>query len=105
MIADAATELSAGRLGEPPAGRPLPSWQPDLPEPLRGREATGSVHDRDHHAAITIEQAAGLTVTACGAPVRPDPGPARAPKRKAEAPGFRPEGRGKPSGAAPCCSP
>jgi len=35
--------------------------------------ACGSVHDRDHNAAINVKQAAGLAVTACGAPVRPEP--------------------------------
>ncbi|MEU9364472.1 RNA-guided endonuclease TnpB family protein [Streptomyces avermitilis] len=49
----------------------------DGPKPLAVREwtctACGSVHDRDHNAAKNVKQAAGLAVTACGAPVRPDP--------------------------------
>ncbi|MFF4141810.1 RNA-guided endonuclease InsQ/TnpB family protein [Streptomyces sp. NPDC001698] len=48
----------------------------DGPKPLHVREwtctACGTVHDRDHNAAINIK-AAGLAVTACGAPVRPEP--------------------------------
>ncbi|MFE7208581.1 RNA-guided endonuclease InsQ/TnpB family protein [Streptomyces sp. NPDC057611] len=48
----------------------------DGPKPLHVREwsctACGTVHDQDHNAAINIK-AAGLAVTACGAPVRPEP--------------------------------
>ncbi|MFM9609194.1 transposase [Streptomyces sp. V2] len=49
----------------------------DGPKPLDVREWTcttcGAVHDRDHNAAINVKQAAGLAVTACGAPVGPEP--------------------------------
>ncbi|MFE7210475.1 RNA-guided endonuclease InsQ/TnpB family protein [Streptomyces sp. NPDC057611] len=48
----------------------------DGPKPLHVREwtctACGTLHDRDHNAAINIK-AAGLAATACGAPVRPEP--------------------------------
>ncbi|WP_307630240.1 RNA-guided endonuclease InsQ/TnpB family protein [Streptomyces turgidiscabies] len=48
----------------------------DGPKPLDVREwtctACGSVHDRDHNAAINVKTAAGLAVSACGAPVRPE---------------------------------
>ncbi|MFF7467481.1 RNA-guided endonuclease TnpB family protein [Streptomyces sp. NPDC008092] len=47
----------------------------DGPKPLHVREwtctACGTVHDRDHNAALNVKQAAGLAVSACGAPVRP----------------------------------
>ncbi|WP_443042186.1 zinc ribbon domain-containing protein [Streptomyces sp. B21-105] len=39
--------------------------------------ACGTVHDRDHDAAINIETAAGLAVSACGAPVGPGAVPAQ----------------------------
>ncbi|MCH5673610.1 RNA-guided endonuclease InsQ/TnpB family protein [Streptomyces gilvus] len=49
----------------------------DGPKPLHIREwtctACGTVHDRDHNAALNVKQAAGLAVSACGAPVRPEP--------------------------------
>ncbi|MEU6523578.1 RNA-guided endonuclease TnpB family protein [Streptomyces sp. NPDC046924] len=50
---------------------------PGGPKPLGVREWTctgcGTVHDRDHNAAKNVKQAAGLAVTACRAPVGPEP--------------------------------
>ncbi|MFJ9567887.1 RNA-guided endonuclease InsQ/TnpB family protein [Streptomyces fuscichromogenes] len=53
----------------------------DGPKPLYVREwtcaACGVVHDRDHNAAINVKTAAGLAVSACGAPVGPGAIPAQ----------------------------
>ncbi|MEV0218692.1 RNA-guided endonuclease TnpB family protein [Streptomyces sp. NPDC050704] len=53
----------------------------DGPKPLDVREwtcaACGAVHDRDTNAAINVKTAAGLAVSACGAPVRPGAIPAQ----------------------------
>ncbi|MFE5211779.1 RNA-guided endonuclease InsQ/TnpB family protein [Streptomyces sp. NPDC056600] len=53
----------------------------DGPKPLHVREwtcgACGAVHDRDENAAKNVKTAAGLAVTASGAPIRPGPVPAQ----------------------------
>ncbi|WP_405644814.1 RNA-guided endonuclease InsQ/TnpB family protein [Streptomyces sp. NBC_00019] len=53
----------------------------DGPKPLHVRERTcsacGTLHDRDINAAINVKTAAGLAVSACGAPVRPGAIPAQ----------------------------
>ena len=53
----------------------------DGPKPLSVREwtciACGTVHDRDTNAALNVKTAAGLAVSACGAPVRPGAIPAQ----------------------------
>ncbi|MET8134995.1 RNA-guided endonuclease TnpB family protein [Streptomyces sp. NPDC005251] len=53
----------------------------DGPKPLHIREwtctACGTLHDRDHNAAINVKTAAGLAASACGTPVRPESLPAQ----------------------------
>ncbi|MET7846774.1 RNA-guided endonuclease InsQ/TnpB family protein [Streptomyces avermitilis] len=65
----------------------------DGPKPLSVREwtctACGTLHDRDHNAAKNVKTAAGLAVTACGAPVRPGLVPAQ--REETGSHGFPPE--------------
>ncbi|MCX4700118.1 RNA-guided endonuclease TnpB family protein [Streptomyces sp. NBC_01373] len=65
----------------------------DGPKPLHIRTwtcaACGAVHDRDHNAAINVKTAAGLAVSACGAPVRPGLVPAQ--REETGSRGFPPE--------------
>ncbi|MCX4706890.1 RNA-guided endonuclease TnpB family protein [Streptomyces sp. NBC_01373] len=65
----------------------------DGPKPLHIRTwtcaACGAVHDRDHNAAINVKTAAGLAVSACGAPVRPGLVPAQRDETGSR--GFPPE--------------
>ncbi|MBT2416011.1 transposase [Streptomyces sp. ISL-12] len=64
----------------------------DGPKPLHVRKwtcaACGTVHDRDHNAAKNVKTAAGLAVTACGAPIRPEP--ALAQREETGSHGFPP---------------
>ncbi|MFJ4422272.1 RNA-guided endonuclease InsQ/TnpB family protein, partial [Streptomyces bobili] len=72
----------------------------DGPKPLDVREwtcaACGTVHDRDTNAAINVKTAAGLAVSACGAPLRPGAIPAQ--REETGSPGFPTEPRGGAGG-------
>ncbi|MFM9493787.1 RNA-guided endonuclease InsQ/TnpB family protein [Streptomyces galilaeus] len=67
----------------------------DGPKPLDVREwtcaACGTVHDRDTNAAINVKTAAGLAVSACGAPLRPGAIPAQ--REETGSPGLPTEPR------------
>ncbi|WP_412104164.1 zinc ribbon domain-containing protein [Streptomyces europaeiscabiei] len=56
-------------------------WRQGRAQTLNVRERTctacGTVHDRDANAAINVKTAAGLAVSACGAPVGPGAMPAQ----------------------------
>ncbi|MBP5859725.1 RNA-guided endonuclease TnpB family protein [Streptomyces scabiei] len=93
-------EYKAGRYGRTlvKIGRFTPTSQTcsacgavDGPKPLNVREWTcatcGTVHDRDHNAAINIKTAAGLAASACGAPVGPGAIPAQ--REETGSHGFR----------------
>ncbi|WP_328839364.1 RNA-guided endonuclease TnpB family protein [Streptomyces europaeiscabiei] len=93
-------EYKAGRYGRTlvKIGRFTPTSQTcsacgavDGPKPLNVREwtcgACGTVHDRDHNAAINVKTAAGLAVSACGAPVGPGAIPAQ--REETGSHGFR----------------
>ncbi|WP_063727591.1 RNA-guided endonuclease InsQ/TnpB family protein [Streptomyces sp. RTd22] len=66
----------------------------DGPKPLHIREwtcpACGALLDRDINSARNVKRAAGLTVSACGAPIRPEL--VLAQRNEAGSHGFPPEG-------------
>ncbi|MGW5690492.1 zinc ribbon domain-containing protein [Streptomyces asiaticus] len=65
----------------------------DGPKPLHIREwtcpACGALLDRDINSARNVKEAAGLAVSACGAPIRPEP--VLAQRNEAGSHGFPPE--------------
>ncbi|MFG2454437.1 RNA-guided endonuclease InsQ/TnpB family protein [Streptomyces sp. NPDC048512] len=67
----------------------------DGPKPLHVRDwtcaACGTFHDRDINAALNVKTAAGLAVSACGAPVRPGAIPAQ--REEAGSHGFPTQAR------------